>query len=188
MRDLHVHFTLGSRFLGGKTGVVRAVDGIDLDIERAETLGLVGESGCGKTTAGRAIVRLLDPTSGSIRFDGVELATLKGEPLRKLRQRFQMIFQDPYSSLNPRMTVGSIVVEPLDIHGIGTRQGAPGARPGSCSGSWASAAPPPAGSRTSSAAASASASGSRERSPSTRTSWSPTSRSARSTSRSAPRS
>jgi peptide/nickel transport system ATP-binding protein len=120
VRDLKVHFKLGSGFLSEKTGVVRAVDGIDLDIDRAETLGLVGESGCGKTTAGRAIVRLLDPTSGSIKFDGVELATLRGEPLRKLRQRFQMIFQDPYSSLNPRMTVGSIVVEPLDVHGIGS--------------------------------------------------------------------
>ena len=121
VRDLKVHFRFGGGIsLSGQRGVVRAVDGIDLEIGRGETLGLVGESGCGKTTAGRAIVRLLDPTSGSVKFDGTELAGLKGEPLRRLRQRFQMIFQDPYSSLNPRMTVGSIVGEPLEIHRIGS--------------------------------------------------------------------
>ncbi len=123
VRDLHVHFQGGGR-IGWRANrdVIRAVDGVSLTIERGETLGLVGESGSGKTTAGRAIVRLLDPTSGSIRFDGQEIATLRGEPLRRLRQRFQMIFQDPYSSLNPRMTVRSIVEEPLDIHAIGSRQ------------------------------------------------------------------
>jgi oligopeptide/dipeptide ABC transporter ATP-binding protein len=129
--DLKVHFRLGGG-LGFRStaAVVRAVDGVSLAIARGETLGLVGESGCGKTTAGRAIVRLLDPTGGSIAFDGVELGfgrgpkpqrLLSGERLRRLRQRFQMIFQDPYSSLNPRMTVASIVGEPLDIHGIRSR-------------------------------------------------------------------
>ena len=123
VRDLRVHFQVGGR-IGWRASrdIIRAVDGVSLTIERGETLGLVGESGSGKTTVGRAIVRLLDPTSGSIRFDGQEIAPLGGEPLRRLRQRFQMIFQDPYSSLNPRMTVRSIVEEPLDIHAIGSRQ------------------------------------------------------------------
>jgi oligopeptide/dipeptide ABC transporter ATP-binding protein len=121
VRDLHVEFPVGGWAFRRTTGVIRAVDGVDLDIARGTTLGLVGESGSGKTTTGRAIVRLLDPTSGSIQFDGQEIATLQSEPLRRLRRRFQMIFQDPYSSLNPRQTVGNIVGEPLEIHGIGTR-------------------------------------------------------------------
>ena len=122
VRDLRVHFPVGGR-IGWRASrdVIRAVDGVSLTIERGKTLGLVGESGSGKTTTGRAIVRLLDPTTGSVRFDGQEIATLSGEPLRRLRQRFQMIFQDPYSSLNPRMTVRTIVAEPLDIHAIGSR-------------------------------------------------------------------
>ena len=122
VRDLQVHFPVGGR-IGWRANrdVIRAVDGVSLTIERGRTLGLVGESGSGKTTTGRAIVRLLDPTAGSVRFDGQEIATLRGEPLRQLRQRFQMIFQDPYSSLNPRMTVRTIVEEPLDIHAIGSR-------------------------------------------------------------------
>jgi len=120
VRDLVVQFALPGAFGMGRSGrVVKAVDGVSLDLARRETLGLVGESGSGKTTTGRAIVRLLDPTSGSIRFDGTEIATLKGEALRLMRPRFQMIFQDPYSSLNPRMTVGAIVGEPLEIHGMG---------------------------------------------------------------------
>ena len=120
--DLRVHFPVGGR-IGWRANrnVIRAVDGVSLTIERGRTLGLVGESGSGKTTTGRAIVRLIDPTTGSVRFDGLEIATLSGEPLRRLRQRFQMIFQDPYSSLNPRMTVRTIVAEPLDIHAIGSR-------------------------------------------------------------------
>jgi oligopeptide transport system ATP-binding protein len=102
-------------------GDVRAVDGLSFRLRRGETLGLVGESGCGKSTTGRAIIRLLEPTAGSVRFEGTDLATLKDDELRKMRRRMQMIFQDPYSSLNPRMTAGGIIGEPLDIHNIGTR-------------------------------------------------------------------
>ena len=101
-------------------GDVRAVDGVSFDLPRGETLGLVGESGCGKSTTGRAIVRLYRATAGSIVFDGTDIANLEGQALQRMRRRMQMIFQDPYASLNPRMTVGSIVREPLDVHGIGT--------------------------------------------------------------------
>ncbi len=97
---------------------VRAVDDVTLDIREGETLGLVGESGCGKSTLGRTILRLLDPTSGHIEFDGKDITTRKQSELRPIRQRMQIIFQDPYASLNPRMTVGRIVAEPIDIHGL----------------------------------------------------------------------
>jgi oligopeptide transport system ATP-binding protein len=103
-------------------GDVKAVDGISFDIYRGETLGLVGESGCGKSTTGRTILQLYRPTAGQIFLDGIDLATLKGGKLREIRQRMQMIFQDPYASLNPRMTVGSIIGEPMDIFGIAGRQ------------------------------------------------------------------
>lgn len=119
VRDLVKYFpimrgTLIQRQVGG----VKAVDGISFDIFRGETLGLVGESGCGKSTAGRSILQLYRPTSGSVVFEGVDLVKLKGEELRKMRRRMQMIFQDPYASLNPRMTVGQIISEPLIIHGV----------------------------------------------------------------------
>jgi oligopeptide transport system ATP-binding protein len=101
-------------------GDVRAVDGVSFELRRGETLGLVGESGCGKSTTGRAIVRLYRPTDGRIEFDGLDITSLAGDKLRRMRRRMQMIFQDPYSSLNPRMNVAGIVGEPLEIHGIGS--------------------------------------------------------------------
>ena len=101
-----------------KVGDIKAVDNVSFDIKRGETLGLVGESGCGKSTTGRAILQLHRPTGGSVEFEGEDLTQLKGESLRKIRRRIQMIFQDPYASLNPRMTVGNIVGEPLDVHNI----------------------------------------------------------------------
>jgi oligopeptide transport system ATP-binding protein len=101
-----------------KIGAIKAVDGVNFDIMRGETLGLVGESGCGKSTTGRAILQLYEPTAGEVYFEEQSLTELKGEPLRRMRRRMQMIFQDPYASLNPRMTVGDIVGEPLLVHNI----------------------------------------------------------------------
>ena len=99
-------------------GDIKAVDGLNFFVQRGETLGLVGESGCGKTTTGRAILQLYRPTEGDVYFEGQNLCKLKGEPLRRMRRKMQMIFQDPYASLNPRMTVGDIVSEPLEVHNI----------------------------------------------------------------------
>ncbi|MEX2103100.1 MAG: ABC transporter ATP-binding protein [Gaiellaceae bacterium] len=123
IEDLKVYFPIKSGIvLDRHVGDIRAVDGISLDIERGETLGLVGESGCGKSTVGRTILRLYDPTEGRIRFDGQDITHLKEGELRPLRRRMQMIFQDPYASLNPRHSVGRIVGEPLRVHGLASRK------------------------------------------------------------------
>ncbi len=116
IRGLKKYFPITAGLLQRHVGDVKAVDDIDFDITRGETLGLVGESGSGKTTAGRVILRLADPTAGSIVFDGTDISTLSRAQLRPLRKEMQIIFQDPYASLNPRMTVGDIVREPLAIH------------------------------------------------------------------------
>jgi oligopeptide transport system ATP-binding protein len=121
--DLHKHFPIKSGILVEHTvGEVRAVDGVSFDIRAGETLGLVGESGSGKSTTGYTIIQLLKPTSGSVRFEDTELTTLGRAEIRRLRREMQIVFQDPYSSLNPRMTVGDIVSEPLVVHGIGSRR------------------------------------------------------------------
>ena len=116
--NLVKHFPVGGGAFAGPGGTVRAVDGVSFTLRRGETLGLVGESGCGKTTTGRCILQLERPTSGRVLFDGVDLAAIDAVALRAVRRRVQVIFQDPYSSLNPRMTVGQILAEPLKVHGI----------------------------------------------------------------------
>lgn len=117
--NLVKHFPIMKGILVQKqVGAVHAVDGVSFDIYKGETLGLVGESGCGKSTTGRTLLQLYKPTSGSVYFEGLDLVKLKSEELRKTRRRMQMIFQDPYASLNPRMTVGQIVTEPLRIYGV----------------------------------------------------------------------
>jgi ABC-type oligopeptide transport system ATPase subunit len=122
--DLQKYFPVRKGILFERTvDHVKAVDGVSFAIPEGKTLGLVGESGSGKSTTGYCIIQLIRPTAGSIRFQGRELTELKGEDLRKIRQDMQIIFQDPYSSLDPRMTVGSIVAEPLEVHGMGTRRG-----------------------------------------------------------------
>jgi len=120
VKALKKHFPIRSGVFKRQTGVVRAVDGVDLSLEAGQTLGLVGESGCGKTTVGRCIVRLYRPTAGSVAFQGRDLAGVKGRELRKVRRDIQMIFQDPYESLNSRHTVGTLLEEPFAIHHIGT--------------------------------------------------------------------
>ena len=118
VRHLSKHFEVGGGFFGGGRGVIKAVDDVSFSIRRGETLGLVGESGCGKTTTGRCVLQLEKPTSGSIFFEGKDLAAASAAELRAVRRKMQVIFQDPYSSLNPRMTVGQIIAEPLAVHGI----------------------------------------------------------------------
>lgn len=119
VRDLVKDFPIRSGILQRVTGQVRAVDGVSFDIRKGETLGLVGESGCGKTTLGRMLVRLLEPTSGTIEFDGEDLAFAKGPKLKEFRKDVQIIFQDPFSSLDPRAPVGESIAEGLKVHGIG---------------------------------------------------------------------
>jgi len=120
VRDLRTWFPIRRGLLRREVGAVRAVDGVSFDVMAGETLGLVGESGSGKSTTGRTILRLEEPTSGSVTFDGKELSSLEGGALRRARRDMQMIFQDPYASLDPRMRIGAAVREPLDVHGIGT--------------------------------------------------------------------
>jgi oligopeptide transport system ATP-binding protein len=122
VKNLKKHFPIMRGVLRRQVGAVQAVDGVSFDIYRGETLGLVGESGCGKSTTGRTILQLLEPTAGQVTYEGQELTALNRNEMRKARRHMQMIFQDPYASLNPRMSVGSIIGEPLQIHNIGSSQ------------------------------------------------------------------
>jgi peptide/nickel transport system ATP-binding protein len=125
VRGLEVHYPIKSGVVFEREiGAVRAVDGVDLDVPRGWTIGLVGESGCGKTTLGRAVLRLVEPTGGTVSFDGIDVRSLEGEELRRMRRRMQMIFQDPMASLDPRQSIESVLTEPRRAHGIepgGTR-------------------------------------------------------------------
>jgi oligopeptide/dipeptide ABC transporter ATP-binding protein len=114
-------FTIGRSWRAGRAEMLRAVDGVSFDVRKGETFGLVGESGCGKTTLARCILRLIPPTAGRVLLDGTDLLRLSGDGLRRVRRRMQIVFQDPFASLDPRMSVGAIVEEPLVIHGIGSR-------------------------------------------------------------------
>ena len=118
IRDLRKYFPVSAGALGKAHDYVKAIDGVSFDVDDGETVGLVGESGCGKTSLGRCVVRLSEPTSGTVTFEGQELSSLSGSTMREKRRRMQMIFQDPYASLNPRMRIGEIVGEGLSIHGL----------------------------------------------------------------------
>jgi oligopeptide transport system ATP-binding protein len=120
VKDLAKHYPVKRGVvLARSVGTVRAVDGVDFAVARGETLALVGESGCGKSTTARLVLRLIEPTAGTVRFEGTDITALSGEALRALRRRMQIVFQDPFASLNPRMTVGAILEEPLIVHGLG---------------------------------------------------------------------
>jgi len=119
VRSLKMHFPIRKGTFGRVVGHVKAVDGVDFDLWPGETLGLVGESGCGKSTTGRAVLRLLEPTAGEVRFDGQGVGALGREGLRRLRRRAQIVFQDPFGSLNPRMSVGAMLEEALKVHELG---------------------------------------------------------------------
>src|SRR3954454_17672038 len=123
MQGLKVHYRLGGGLFSAAR-IVKAVEGVSLDIQRGETLGLVGESGCGKSTLGRAILRMTEPTGGRVLYNGKDLAHLPKSAMREQRKDLQMIFQDPYASLNPRMTVGAIIGEPLRTFGLARGKGA----------------------------------------------------------------
>ncbi len=120
--DMKVHFPIRGGLLSRTVGYVHAVDGVSFDILPGETMGLVGESGCGKTTTGRAVLRLVEPTAGSVEFEGTNLLKLNRGQMRAMRREMQIIFQDPFGSLNPRMSVGEIIMEPLAIHKMGSRE------------------------------------------------------------------
>jgi oligopeptide/dipeptide ABC transporter ATP-binding protein len=120
VRDLRTWFPIRRGLFSSVVGHVKAVDGVSFNVKPGKTLGLVGESGCGKTTVGRSILRLIAATSGQVRYKGEDFFAYKGEALRRLRRQMQIVFQDPVSSLNPRMTVGSIIGEPIEVHGIAT--------------------------------------------------------------------
>lgn len=159
------HFTVTKGFPRPVTTTVRAVDGVSFSVRRGEAYGLVGRSGCGKSTVARAVLRLIEPDSGTVRFDGADVRAARGEALARLRQRMQIIFQDPYSSLNPRQTIGQALTEPMRVHRLAS--GAPRATVlPLCSMRSACRPPRSIATRTSSRAASASASGLRARSPS----------------------
>ena len=125
VRGLRVEFPVRRGAFGRVSGTVKAVDGVDLDVRRSETVGLVGESGCGKSTTGRAILRLVEPTAGRVVFDGEDVGALDGPGLRRFRKRAQIVFQDPFGSLNPRLSVGAMLEEALQVHGLagGDRRG-----------------------------------------------------------------
>ena len=114
--NLFKHYPIKGGVLRNTTGHVKAVDGVSFELNRGETLGIVGESGCGKSTLGRVLMRLEEPTSGTVNFDGVDMYSQSGSAMRKLRRDIQIVFQDPYTSLNPRKTVGDIIGEPFEIH------------------------------------------------------------------------